>query len=45
MSMEDLLEMSLMVGVAPVNLEGTLNGYGWLRFNGVDGATSSAVFI
>jgi hypothetical protein len=42
---EDLLEVSLMIGVAPVNLEETSNGSGPLRFDGVDGATSSAVFI
>jgi hypothetical protein len=32
--------MSLMVGVAPVNLEGTSNGSGPLRLDGVDGALS-----
>jgi hypothetical protein len=45
MSMEDLLDVSLMVGVASVNLEGTSNGSGPLRSDGVDGSTSSAVFI
>jgi hypothetical protein len=43
--MEDLPEVSLMVGVAPINLEGTSNGSGSLRYDGVDGATSLTVFI
>lgn len=43
--MEDLPEVSPMVGVAPINLEGTSNGSGSLRYDGVDGATLSVVFI
>lgn len=41
-SIEDLPKMSLMVVVAPVNLEGTSNGSSPLRF---DGATSSGFFF
>jgi hypothetical protein len=44
MSMEHLLEVSPMVGVASVNLEGTSNGSGPLRSNGIVGSTSLAVF-
>jgi hypothetical protein len=44
-SAEDLSKVFLMVGVVPVNLEGNFNGSGPLRFDGVDGATSSSVFI
>jgi hypothetical protein len=44
-STEDLLEVSLMVGVVPVNLEGTLNSSGPLRSDGVNGATALSVFI
>jgi hypothetical protein len=44
-STEDLLEVSLMVGVILVNLEGTSNGPSPFRSDGIDGATSSLVFI
>jgi hypothetical protein len=44
-STKDLSKVSLMVRVALVNLEGTSNGSGPLRSDGVVGATSLTVFI